>query len=82
MAGEIKKAKKKKSKAKDAQVKLRAQVYLKEKAISKDVLQATEQKNKNNKNKVCLLHCSCNDILPSNCADRPMCCAMMTPQSI
>ena len=82
MAGESKKAKKKKSKAKDAHVKLRAQVYLKDKAISKDVLQATEQKNRNNKNKVCLLHCSCNAMLPSNCTDRLICCAIMTPQSI
>ena len=51
--GGEKKTKKKKSKAKqiDAQVKLKAQVRLKESAMSTDVLQATEQKNK--KNKVC-----------------------------
>ncbi|KAK9915395.1 hypothetical protein WJX75_008587 [Coccomyxa subellipsoidea] len=50
-SGEAKKPKKKKNKAKqlNVQVKLRAQVLLKESAISKDVLQATEQKNKRNK---------------------------------
>ena len=49
--GEAKKPKKKKNKAKqlNVQVKLRAQVLLKESAISKAVLQATEQKNKRNK---------------------------------